>query len=157
MGGLSLGDIVRRLGAASQELKSALGDAYAGLMLFGSWARGEAEEGSDVDVLVVLRGVGGLRVRGEVYSVLAKHVGKPLTLVDVDLDEVSRGDLEVTPLLLNTLYDGIVVYDEFGVLGSLKRKVVELVEKARLVRYRTPDGKYGWKRADGKPLEAVEV
>nr|MDO8062829.1 nucleotidyltransferase domain-containing protein [Candidatus Freyrarchaeum guaymaensis] len=157
MGGLLFEDVLRRLGAASLELKRLFGGAYVGLMLFGSYARGEASEGSDVDVLVVLRGVSGLNVRGEIYSVLARHVGRAVTLVDVDLEVVSRGDFEVTPLLLNALYDGVIVYDEFGVLEKLKRKVAELVEKARLVRYRTPDGKYGWKRADGRPVEAVEV
>ncbi len=105
----------------------------------------------------MLRGAEGLRVRGEVYRVLARHVGRPLTLVDVELSEVSRDNFEVTPLLLNALYDGVVVYDEFGVLGALKQKTAKLVKKARLTRYRTPDGKYGWRRVDGKPLEAVEV
>ncbi|MEM1512728.1 MAG: nucleotidyltransferase domain-containing protein [Candidatus Jordarchaeales archaeon] len=157
MEGLSFEELMGRLDVASRELKRFFGGAYAGLMLFGSWARGEAGEKSDVDVLVVLRGAEGLRVRGEVYRVLARHVGRPLTLVDVELSEVSRDNFEVTPLLLNALYDGVVVYDEFGVLGALKQKTAKLVKKARLTRYRTPDGKYGWRRVDGKPLEAVEV
>jgi len=96
------------------------------------------------------------------------------------LEEVSRSDLEVTPLLLNSLYDGLIIYDELGVLRRLKegalslydgliiydelgvlRRLKEgalrLIEKARLVRYRTPDGKYGWRRVDGRPLEAVDA
>jgi len=153
----TLKELVRRLESASKDLKRALGDRFVGLMLFGSHARGEATERSDVDVLVVLRGLRGLRVRGEVYSVLARHVRRPLTLVDVDLEDVSKKDLEVTPLLLNALYDGVVVYDELGVLRKLKDGVLRLIEKARLIRYRTPDGKYGWRRADRRPLEVVEA
>lgn len=154
---LMLGDVLRVLEEASRDLKRVFGEGFVGLLLFGSYSRGEASEGSDVDVLVVVRGLRGLRAREEIYSVLARRVGRPLTLVDVDLADFLRGVLEVTPLLLNALYDGIVVYDELGVLRRLKMKAVELVEKAGLVRYRTPDGKYGWKRADGKPIGVVEV
>ena len=51
----------------------------------------------------------------------------------------------------------LIIYDELGILRRLKEDVLRLVKEARLVRYRTPNGKYGWKRADGKPLEAVEA
>ena len=152
-----LEELVKRLEGASKDLKRVFGESFTGLLLFGSHPRGESSEESDVDVLVVVRGIRGLRIRGEIYSVLAKHVGKPLTLIVVDLTDLLRDDLEITPLLLNALYDGITVYDEFGVLEKLKSKVTELVKKAGLVRYKTPDGKYGWKRSDGKPIEAVEV
>lgn len=157
MGKITLGEIIKRLKSASKNLKEAFGEAYVGLLLFGSYARGEASDRSDVDVLVVMRGLKGLKVRGDVYGILAKHVGRPLTLIDVDLADISRDDLEVTPLLLNALYDGVIVYDGFGVLERLKLKTIELIRKANLVRYRTPDGKYGWKRANGKPIEAVEA
>ena len=157
VGKITLGEIIKRLKSASKNLKEAFGEAYVGLLLFGSYARGEASDRSDVDVLVVMRGLKGLKVRGDVYGILAKHVGRPLTLIDVDLADISRDDLEVTPLLLNALYDGIIVYDGFGVLERLKLKTIELIRKANLVRYRTPDGKYGWKRANGKPIEAVEA
>ena len=154
---LALEELVRRLQEASRDLKRALGDGFVGLMLFGSYARGEASEGSDVDVLVVLRGLRGFRARGEVYDILARRVMMPITLVDVELEEVSRSDLEVTPLLLNSLYDGLIIYDELGVLRRLKEGALRLIEKARLVRYRTPDGRYGWRRVDGRPLEAVDA
>ncbi len=46
MEGLSFEELMGRLDAASRELKRFFGGAYAGLMLFGSWARGEAGEKS---------------------------------------------------------------------------------------------------------------
>jgi len=55
------------------------------------------------------------------------------------------------------LKNWLIIYDELGILRRLKEDVLRLVKEARLVRYRTSDGKYGWKRADGKPLEAVEA
>ncbi|RLE89482.1 MAG: nucleotidyltransferase domain-containing protein [Thermoprotei archaeon] len=154
---LLLEELVNRLQRASKNLKKALGDRFVGLMLFGSYARGEASEESDVDVLVVLRGLEGFKARSEIYSILAEHIKKPVTLIDVELEEVSKKELEVTPLLLNILYDGQIIYDESGILRRLKDNAFKLVKKAQLVRYRTPNGKYGWKRADGKPLEVVET
>jgi predicted nucleotidyltransferase len=53
-------EIAPRLRAILQELRARFerlyGDQLVGLLLYGSQARGEAEEGSDIDVLVVLRG-----------------------------------------------------------------------------------------------------
>ncbi|RLE91547.1 MAG: nucleotidyltransferase domain-containing protein [Thermoprotei archaeon] len=154
---LSLKELVNRLQQASKDLKKALGDRFVGLMLFGSYARGEASKESDVDVLVVLHGLKGFKARSEIYSILAEQVKKPITLIDVELEEVSKKDLEVTPLLINILYDGLIIYDELGILRKLKDNVFKLVKKAQLVRYRTPNGKYGWKRANEKPLEVVET
>jgi len=157
MGGASLDELVERLRGASEDLKSEFGDAFAGLLFFGSHVRGEAREDSDVDVLVVLRGLRGMEIRSKIYSVIADHVRKPLTLIDVDMKDIASKELMITPLLMNALYDGIIIYDEYKILAKLKSKVGELIRKAGLIRYRTPDGKYGWKRRDGKPLEAVEV
>jgi len=32
-----------------------------------------------------------------------------------------------------------------------------MIRKYKLERYRTPDGKYGWARSDGRPIAEVEV
>jgi uncharacterized protein len=37
-------------------LEKHYGDRFAGLILYGSQARGQAEEGSDIDLLVLLQG-----------------------------------------------------------------------------------------------------
>lgn len=39
----------------ARRVRAALGDAVADMRLFGSYARGDATDGSDIDVLVVLR------------------------------------------------------------------------------------------------------
>jgi predicted nucleotidyltransferase len=46
-------DVVLQLEAG---LKALYGDRYRGLLLFGSYARGDAREGSDVDLLLLLEG-----------------------------------------------------------------------------------------------------
>jgi predicted nucleotidyltransferase len=40
--------------AAAQKLKDAYGERLVDVVIFGSWARGDAHEESDVDLLVVL-------------------------------------------------------------------------------------------------------
>lgn len=144
-----LGHIVAGLERACGELGRAFGGGFVGLALFGSWARGEAREDSDVDVLLVLRGLGGLEVRVSAYRVLAEHVGRAVTLVDVRLEELGR---PITPLMLNIAADAVVICDEAGEVSKALERVRRFIEEAGLVRYRTPDGKYGWRRADGRPL-----
>ena len=126
------------------------------MVLFGSWAREEAGDFSDVDVLVVVDGIpSGCGRRSRLYSVIRKHVGRDVTLIDMDSRELLRGDLEVTPLLLNIAYDGVVLYDRDGKLTVLLKTVKKLIEKAGLKRYRLKNGSYGWK-GEGK-LKVVEV
>lgn len=144
--------LVRILMESSQDLVDALGEEFVGMILFGSWARGEAGVYSDIDILVVFKSLGGFEVRSRVYSMIAERVRMPLTLVDVKLSEISSGDYEITPLMLNILYDGIVIWDRDGVLKDLIEKGRRVIEMMELVRYRVPDGKYGWRRADGKPI-----
>jgi uncharacterized protein len=40
----------------AKELKALYGARFRGLLLYGSYARGEADEGSDVDLLLLLAG-----------------------------------------------------------------------------------------------------
>jgi predicted nucleotidyltransferase len=49
-------DLARLLNRLALELKKMYGERYRGLVLYGSYARGEADQGSDVDVLLLLEG-----------------------------------------------------------------------------------------------------
>ncbi|MEM0171589.1 nucleotidyltransferase domain-containing protein [Thermofilum sp.] len=149
--------VIEILRNSSRMLADAFGEEFVGMILFGSWARGEAEADSDVDVLVVFRSFGGFEARSKVYSIIAEHVKMPLTLIDARLGEITSEDYELTPLMLNILYDGIVIWDRDGVLKDFVEKGRKLIEGAKLVRYKVPDGKYGWKRADGKPIALCDV
>ena len=148
-------DIIAALSEACEELSRLLGEEFVGLALFGSWARGEAGEKGDVDVFVALRSLRGMDIRSMVYRTIARRVKRALTLVDMRLDEITSDDAVLTPLLINVVADAVVVWDPSGVLHEFVEKGRELIKKAGLVRYKTPDGKYGWKREDGRPLEPV--
>ena len=77
-------DVLRRLRAAMPELRRRFG--VRTLSIFGSVARGEAEEGSDVDVLVEFDGQVGLfhltRLRRHLVELLGRQVdlGTPASL-----------------------------------------------------------------------------
>ncbi len=72
------------------QLGERLGEFYAGLILFGSYARGDWTEHSDVDLLLLLEGeVGSSReiMRAEdVAYPFALESGHLLTLVPVSID-----------------------------------------------------------------------
>jgi len=72
----NLKELLKMLLAASKELKEAIGDEFIGLALFGSWARNEAKNNSDVDVFIVLKTLEGLNIRSKIYKIIAKHVKK---------------------------------------------------------------------------------
>ena len=120
-------ELIEKLKLCSSVLEEELGGELLGLVLFGSWARGEAREDSDVDVFVLFKSLRGLEARSRVYSILAKCVGRPLTLIDMRASELFRDELELTPLL-NILVDGVVVYDKTSRLHELVVKVREFVE-----------------------------
>ena len=154
---MTLEDLVACLSEACEELSELLGDEFISLALFGSWARGEAREESDVDVLVVLKSLKGTEARSAIYRTIAKHVKRALTLVDVRLNEIASNEVVLTPLLINIVADAIVIWDTGNLLREFVEKGRALIRKAGLFRYRTPDGKYGWKRRDDRPLEPVEL
>jgi len=65
----------------------------------------------------------------------------------VRINELLKSDFRLTPLMINVIADAIVVWDENNVLKKFIEKGKELIRKAKLVRYKTADGKYGWKKA----------
>ena len=86
------------------------GDRLVTLVLYGSQARGDAEPGSDIDVMVVLNGSvqAGAEVQrtGAVVSDVSLEFDEVVTCVFVNEEEFARRN---TPLLLNVRREGVVV------------------------------------------------
>jgi len=138
-------------------------DHLVAVALFGSAARGEAGERSDLDFLVVLRGIPKtLPRRYEAYKPIHDAVTtqftrtSDVTVIDLDEEFVENDDVEITSLMLNIASDANVIYDPDGKLACFLARVRKLIDAAGLERYTTRDGKYGWKPKDGV-LRAVEV
>lgn len=149
--------------AVLKSLREKFSDHLVALALFGSEARGESRERSDLDFLAVLRGIPKtLERRYEVYKPIYDATttasGRPRDITVIDLDEefVQNRDAEVGSLMLNIVSDAVILYDPDGILASFVERVRNLIRVAGLERYSTKDGKYGWKPRDGI-LRAVEA
>jgi len=140
---------------ACENLVKRLGDRVVAVALFGSRARGEASEKSDFDFFVVVRDFDEKNRRFKIYHCLHSVVKRDVTVIDVDEDEFFREDLKIDSLLLNIIWDSVILYDPTGRLRELFERVKGAV-KDKLERYRTRDGKYGWKPKSGE-LGVIEV
>lgn len=93
--------------AFARRVKDALGDAVQEIILYGSTARGEATETSDVDVLVVLEQTADGNPR-EVISTLAFEVGLEYDVaISYHIQSKERFETRQTaPFLKHVLQDG---------------------------------------------------
>lgn len=84
------------------------------IVLFGSQARGEADAGSDIDLLVVLRKVGN---KAETARAMLGALGKRAVGVDViptDSDEISAESTKMASVVREALEEGRVLYERPG-------------------------------------------
>lgn len=101
-------DLRELLEYLEQELAEIYGERYRGLVLFGSYARGEAEEGSDVDLLVLLEGEVRswqeyLRAEPVVWS-MSLDSGYVLAVVPVNVEQYLSA---WKPFLMNARKEGV--------------------------------------------------
>ena len=88
-------------------LRRIYGDRFLGLVLFGSHARGSAVQGSDIDLLLLLRESEGIRERrhyAETVAELSLRHDTVISLVPMEIEEYRLGK---TPFLLNVRREGI--------------------------------------------------
>ena len=93
-----------------QKLERLYGERLANLVLYGSFARHEETEGSDVDVLVVLKGAVShgeeiLRM-GQAKTDLLLEYGELISVVPASQDDFLHRN---SPLLQNIRREGILV------------------------------------------------
>ncbi|MEM0192801.1 MAG: nucleotidyltransferase domain-containing protein, partial [Candidatus Korarchaeum sp.] len=121
-----------------ESLKAKLGDNLVSVVLFGSVARGEADEGSDIDLLVVLESSSGsFGRRFDVFKEIEKELitseprvelrrrglGALISPVPLTREEV----IKHPPILLDILTDGIILYDK----GFIGEQLEELRERLK--------------------------
>lgn len=96
------------LGELEGGLRALYGERYRGLVLYGSYARGEADEGSDVDLLLLLAGEveTGREIRraSALVSRLSLESDEVLSVIPVSAEDYHGGSRE--PYLQNARREG---------------------------------------------------
>jgi len=79
-----------------RRLRDAFGDRLTGVVIYGSEARGEASEDSDIDVMVLLQGPLSLwediKTGVEATYDLAVELGRPIHPDPVDREDYEKGE-----------------------------------------------------------------
>jgi len=150
-------DVAEIKAIAVESLLGRFGEHLEAVALFGSWARGEAAELSDLDFFVVVDRLPKEPVRRrymvcDALTHVSRRFGCEVSVVEADAEQFGK---EVTPLLMNIAHDGVILYDRAGRIEELLKRVKDAVKRAGLVRYKTSDGKYGWRPSH--ELKAGEV
>lgn len=129
------------------------------VLLFGSIARGEADERSDIDILILHCGAPFsdlVERRRHLYKLVAEGLGgnfESITVIDMELEHFIKPET-VTPLLLNIYADAIVVFDRVGGIEDFLKRVRWRIMELGITRVR--DGKaYYWVLP--KPMEKVNL
>lgn len=129
------------------------------VLLFGSKARGEAEERSDVDLPILHDGCeikDPVARRRHLYSIVCEALESPvdnLTVIDMELKRFLE-PREVTALLLNIYWESSVLVDRTGFLNAFLERVREKIVKSGLKRVK--DGSaYLWVLPE--PMKEVKL
>jgi predicted nucleotidyltransferase len=129
------------------------------VVLFGSRARGQSRPESDIDLLVVIRGLPRNRwQRYEGFTDIAREVSTEFADMVALILTTPEEAVHVKPYYLGMLSGHEIVYDRdgffAGVLERLRQRLGELGSR----RYVDPDGYEYWDlKPDWKPGDVVEL
>lgn len=150
------------LQAVSTEWCATLGPRLVSLVLFGSVARGDARESSDIDLLVVAEGFPrSLRDRRRPLLDAWERLRHAHSLPAVEWNLVTKSPEEASyhsPLYLDIVEEGILVVDRDGffehVLAEMRARMQELGSR----RVFLADGSWYWDlKPDFRFGEVVEI
>lgn len=98
------------LSELARELQTHYGQRLAEIVLFGSRARGDADDGSDYDVMVVLRGNVDRKIERQVTKeIVHKLCRKHDVLIICHFVALDRYKEEQSPLMMNVRKEGVLV------------------------------------------------
>jgi len=134
-------DVRHRLEAVCERLHARLGDDLLGVALFGSQARGDARPDSDLDILVLARGLDPTPAKRYVsLSPLPLPSGPAVSLMLLTPEEFLA---DVRPIDLDIALDARALFERDAFLTTHLGRLRQLIEEAGL--YRTPRLFWRWK------------
>ena len=154
------------LSAYLELVKQELGDSLKAVCVYGSVARGEAGEESDIDVLIIAvdqpeyldqrlkpffkvsRRIRQLKIYQEL-----RGYGKTFSELVFTPEELERHP----PILLEVLKDGVILYDPEKLLEKELEKLEKRLEELGAEIVETPKGHYWILKKDLKPREEVGI
>ncbi len=150
-------------------LKDYFRDNFLSLANFGSVARGEIREGSDIDFLIVLKEAAKsygkrLKMLFPVLKDLEKRIEyKELEKMDIYLEPsfiiFSKKEIENhPPLLLDMIEESVILYDKRNFLKRELEKMRMRMKRLGSFKNRLPDGSWYWVLKPGlKVGEVFEI
>jgi len=131
------------LHALVQAFQAGLSRQLWGVVLFGSAARGEARDASDLDLLVVADGLPdrfGQRI-GLLRDLVPASLRGKVSFIARTRAEF---ETEFPAYYLDIGLDGIILFDRDGYLGARLARIRELIRAAGLSRHRGDQG-FSWR------------
>lgn len=149
-----------------KKLENNMKNNLLSVVLYGSVARGKAQRGSDIDLLILYRN--GDFDTGEVYAVSvieSRESREYRALFKKDIyGEISplfmtREELSSNPLiLLDIMEEGIILFERNYCFTKMLKKMRKEIKKMGSRKVSLPDGSWYWELKPGwKPGELIEV
>lgn len=135
------------------------GDDLVSIVVFGSFARGKAKEGSDLDLLIVLRELpreaDRLRLSAIVSRSLKPPAGFPriVSPLVMTMEEVKRHP----PILLDMVDDSLILYDKDGFIERVLKELQKKLEEMGAKKVKVGDGWYWILKPDAELGEVVKI
>jgi predicted nucleotidyltransferase len=124
------------------------GDRMVSLVLFGSVARGDAKEYSDIDILIVAENLPrSQRERRAPFMEAWRRVRDLKNLPNVEWNMIVKNPREAlfhSPLYLDMTVDGRILLDNGGFISRVLDEMRTRMEQLGSTRKRLPDGSWYW-------------
>lgn len=123
-------------------LRAYFGEKLVAIVLFGSYARGEARGTSDVDLYVIAENLPHRRLKriAYVHRPVAARFEYRVSIIAESKREFVSG---FPPLYLDLALDGVILFDRDNFMTDKLKQIREITRRAGLKRVRL-NGQFAW-------------